>query len=125
MKVARQNLTIAGISLDCPDHRGLADFYVRLLNGSVSLRTDTATGVRAGSLHLIAQQVDDYQPPQWPGASIVHLDLSSPDFDLMQQKDFALSCGAVLASVQPDSRWAVLLDPAGHPFCLTPFTLPE
>ena len=23
---------------------------------------------------------------------------------------------------QPDPHWRVLLDPAGHPFCLTPFT---
>lgn len=125
MEVTREYLSVAALSLDCPDHDALADFYVRLLNGSVSFRTNRATGVRAGNLHLITQTIDDYQPPQWPGASIVHLDLSGPSFDLAQQTDFAIACGAALAPVQTDSRWAVLLDPAGHPFCLTPFTPPE
>ena len=31
----------------------------------------------------------------------------------------AEALGARLADPQPDSRWRVLLDPAGHPFCIT------
>ncbi|WP_307802408.1 VOC family protein [Cellulomonas fengjieae] len=31
----------------------------------------------------------------------------------------ALALGAQLADPQPDERWRVLLDPAGHPFCIT------
>ncbi|MCR6704763.1 MAG: hypothetical protein NVV66_18580, partial [Cellulomonas sp.] len=31
----------------------------------------------------------------------------------------AVALGARLADPQPDPRWRVLLDPAGHPFCIT------
>jgi hypothetical protein len=55
----------------------------------------------------------------WPGASIVHLDLTAGDLDAAKERAVAL--GATLPE-QPDPRWRVLLDPAGHPFCLTPFT---
>jgi hypothetical protein len=36
-------------------------------------------------------------------------------------EECALGLGATRPE-QPDPRWKVLLDPAGHPFCLTPFT---
>ncbi len=30
----------------------------------------------------------------------------------------ALSCGATLSETQYDEGWRVMIDPAGHPFCL-------
>jgi hypothetical protein len=65
------------------------------------------------------QRVDRYEPPLWPGRAIVHLDLTADDIDAATER--ALSLGAS-RSEQPDPRWRVLLDPAGHPFCMTPFT---
>lgn len=85
-------------------------------------QTSTAAAVRLGSGTLIAQRVEDYEPPSWPGAAIVHLDISGPDLDLPGQTAFAVAYGATVAGTQPRPRWVVLLDPAGHPFCLTPFT---
>jgi len=32
----------------------------------------------------------------------------------------ALSCGAVLSPIQFTDSWRVMIDPAGHPFCLCP-----
>ncbi|MBO0811308.1 MAG: VOC family protein [Microlunatus sp.] len=125
MDGAHRDLAVVAISIDCADHDSLAAFYARLLNGRVDWRTDGAAGVRAGSLHLIAQRVTDYRPPAWPGTSIVHLDLSCRDIDLAAQTAYAIDCGATAAVVQPDPRWVVMLDPAGHPFCLTPFTPPK
>lgn len=122
MDAVHQDLTVVAISIDCADHNALADFYARLLNGQIEWRSDSSAGVRAGNLHLISQRVIDYQPPRWPGTSIIHLDLSSNDIDLKRQTAFAIDCGATLAADQPDHRWVVMLDPAGHPFCLTPFT---
>jgi hypothetical protein len=49
----------------------------------------------------------------------VHLDLTADD--LGAAGEWAVALGATLPE-QPDERWRVLLDPAGHPFCLTPFT---
>jgi hypothetical protein len=67
------------------------------------------------------QRIEGYQPPIWPGTSIVHLDLyGGAQIDQLERRAIAL--GAQLAQTQPDPRWLVLLDPAGHPFCITPFT---
>ncbi|ACQ79792.1 Glyoxalase/bleomycin resistance protein/dioxygenase [Beutenbergia cavernae DSM 12333] len=122
MERRRPELAIAAISLDCADPRELAEFYRKLLGGTLLWDGAEAAAVRAGSVVLIAQRVADHRRPSWPGSSIVHLDLSSDDFDLAEQTAFALECGATRPDRQPDPRWTVLLDPAGHPFCLTPFT---
>lgn len=116
-------LNIAAISIDCHDHRGLAAFYIALLGGKQMWSTDTATGVRCGNYVLIMQQVDDYEPPRWPGSSIVHVDLNvNSAADIHECTEHAVALGARVADTQPDPRWVVLLDPAGHPFCITPFT---
>jgi len=93
---------------------------VRLLDGELLWRKDNSVGVRVGPIVLIPQRVANYEPPTWPNASIVHLDLTAGDaVDEPTQR--ALALGARLADPQPDPRWRVLLDPAGHPFCITPF----
>jgi hypothetical protein len=51
--------------------------------------------------------------------SIVHLDLGAEDLGAAAERAVAL--GATLGE-QRDPRWTVLLDPTGHPFCLTPIT---
>jgi hypothetical protein len=68
---------------------------------------------------LVAQQVDGYVPPEWPGKAIVQLDLTADDLGTVEE--LAVALGATLPE-QPDPRWRVLLDPTAHPFCLTPFT---
>jgi hypothetical protein len=113
---------IAGVSLDCGDHHELATFYARLLDGKVNWATDTAAGVTVGTYTLVAQKVSPYVLPRWPGASIVHLDLTCTPSDLPAFQERAEQYGATVAATQPDGRWVVMLDPAGHPFCLTPIT---
>ncbi|WP_323741112.1 MULTISPECIES: VOC family protein [Microbacteriaceae] len=69
----------------------------------------------------MTQRISPYRRPMWPGTSIVHLDLACKEDELSALRKHAEQCGADLASHQPDGRWIVMLDPAGHPFCLTPF----
>jgi hypothetical protein len=114
---------VAAVSLDCEDHRELASFYARLLGGSVRWVTNTAAAVSVGSYDLVAQRVSPYSRPTWPGTSIVHLDLTCEPAELPAFRRHAEQCGAVMAPYQPDGRWVVMLDPAGHPFCLTPFSV--
>jgi hypothetical protein len=109
---------LVGISLDCPEPQALADFYRELLGGRQLWATTSSVGVEVPGGVLVAQRVEGYVPPAWPGASIVHLDLTADDLRLAEEQAVAL--GATLPQ-QPDPRWRVLLDPAGHPFCLTPF----
>jgi hypothetical protein len=48
----------------------------------------------------------------------MHLDLAVDDLDEAEAE--ALRLGAHRAAEQPaPDRWRVLLDPAGHPFCLS------
>lgn len=114
------SLRIAAVSLDCADHQELASFYARLLEGTLLWTHETAAAVGSGGVVLVMQRVEDYRPPVWPGTSIVHLDLNG-DAPIHQLERRAVALGARPAETQPDSRWRVLLDPAGHPFCITPF----
>ncbi|HZB51051.1 MAG TPA: VOC family protein, partial [Mycobacteriales bacterium] len=72
-------LRVAGVSLDCADPGELADFYLRLLGGRVLWRRESSVGVRVAGLLLIPQRVAGYRPPTWPGAAVVHLDLTAGD----------------------------------------------
>ena len=110
---------LVGVSLDCSDPQRLADFYLALLGGRQLWAKESSVGVEIPGAVLVVQRVEPYVPPVWPGTSIVHLDLSADDIDVAAARAVAL--GAT-QPVQPDPRWRVLLDPAGHPFCLTPFT---
>jgi hypothetical protein len=46
----------------------------------------------------------------------MHLDLQVDDLD--EAVAHAVEAGAELASFQPQEKVRVMLDPAGHPFCL-------
>ena len=54
---------------------------------------------------------------EWPTTPGPDDDLAVDDVDAMA--DRAVELGATLADPQPGETWTVLLDPAGHPFCLT------
>jgi hypothetical protein len=120
---AADGLHVVAVSLDCADPAALAGFYRDLLGGDLLWSNAGSAGVRVPGLTLVAQCVDGYQPPQWPGTSIVHLDLSA-GAALDEPAARAQRLGATLADPQADPRWRVLLDPAGHPFCITTVTPP-
>ncbi|MEV7141563.1 VOC family protein [Streptomyces tauricus] len=110
------------VTFDCPDPAELARFYSAVLGLPVTRSTGGFALVgREGTPGLGFYRVDDYQRPTWPDASVpkqAHLDLGVDDLDAAQDRLIAL--GAVAADTQPmpDLR-RVLLDPAGHPFCIT------
>ena len=113
-----------GVSLDCTDPAALADFYLELLGGQVLWRSADSAGIRVPGVVLAMQRVAGYRPPTWPGSSVVHLDLTAGQ-DVEAAAARAVAAGAVRAEHQPDPRWRVLLDPAGHPFCITTITPPD
>jgi hypothetical protein len=117
-------LHFVGVSLDCDDPASLAAFYRDLLGGQLLWSNERSAAVQAPGVLLVPQRVDGYRPPQWPGAAVVHLDLSAGD-QLDEPAHRALNLGATLAQFQPDERWRVLLDPAGHPFCITSLAAPQ
>jgi Glyoxalase-like domain len=132
-------LRFAGVSLDCADPAVLADFYLALLGGETLWQSAGSVGIRVPGVVLAMQRVEEYRRPAWPGSSVVHLDLtaggdaggtaaravSARAVSARAVSARAVSAGAVLADYQPDPRWRVLLDPAGHPFCITTITPPD
>ncbi len=116
--VSPSDVRFVGVSLDCSDRVELAEFYLQMLGGRLLWTGPTSVGVQVPGLLLIPQRVEHYRPPEWPGASIVHLDLTAGEH-LDEPVKRAVALGARLADPQPDPRWKVLLDPAGHPFCIT------
>ena len=63
----------------------------------------------------------EYQRPVWPTEEgqqrpMMHFDFQVADLDGAVAEAVAL--GATLADHQPQQNVRVLLDPAGHPFCL-------
>ncbi len=109
------------VTLDCAEPRPLAEFWAAMLGGKVVFTTAQAVGVRAGHLWLSAMHVDGYRPPTWPDDAVpkqIHFDLDVED--LGAAVTAAEQLGAVAAEFQPapEAR-RIMLDPAGHPFCLT------
>ena len=109
------------ISMDCADPAPLAEFWAAMLGGEVRFTTAGAVGVQTEGVWLTAIRVPGYRPPSWPDGTVpkqMHLDLGVTDLDAAVAD--AERLGARVASHQSAAgRWRVLLDPAGHPFCLT------
>ncbi|MFJ6079856.1 VOC family protein [Streptomyces sp. NPDC092369] len=111
---------LGSVALDCDDPRALAAFWATVLGGTIRIETDSFCGVALDGLLLVTVRVPNYQPPQWPDGEPkqFHLDVAVDDLD--KAETLTLAAGATKASRQPSPEsWRVLLDPAGHPFCLT------
>lgn len=112
---------LRGVTLDCADPQVLSAFYGALTGMSEQFSSEEFVALTDGSgVSLGFQRVVGYRPPQWPGQDApqqLHLDLRADDLDAAEVQ--ALGLGATRPDHQPgDGRWRVLLDPAGHPFCL-------
>jgi predicted enzyme related to lactoylglutathione lyase len=113
-----------GCVLDAPDGPELARFYARLLGWTIFNESpgwaDLAPSENAG-YNLAFATEELYQRPVWPAVEgrpqmSMHLDFQVDDLE--EAVAHAVSVGAELASYQPQERVRVMLDPAGHPFCL-------
>lgn len=112
---------MAAVALDCADPQPLAEFWAAITGGEIVLSTDDHCIVRAGDLHLAAVRVPDHRPPSWPDGPIpkqMHLDLAVADLPVAVQE--AVRLGARESPHQAEPQlWRVMVDPAGHPFCLS------
>lgn len=112
--------TLAMITLDCADPEASASFWSSLLGWAI-VHAEKEYAMLAGPSHALGfGRVEDYQAPAWPnpnGSKQFHFDLSVEDLDSAARK--AVELGARMPTDQPGETWRVLLDPSGHPFCLT------
>ena len=75
----------------------------------------------SGDVTIEFQYEQHYVPPTWPTAAgeqqmMMHLDIGVAD--LAEGIAWAVDAGATIADHQPQQDVRVMLDPAGHPFCL-------
>ncbi len=116
-------MLVAGVVLDSLDARELAGFYEQLLGwrrtqdeGDWVVLTPPDDGTR-----LSFQTEPNYVPPVWPSTTdhqqmSFHLDIATDDVE--RSVALAIKLGATPAEWQPQNEVTVMLDPAGHPFCL-------
>jgi Glyoxalase-like domain len=112
-----------GVVLDAPSAPALAHFYADLLGWAIATESagHCTMGPPDGVAYLAVQTDRDYVRPVWPAADgaqrmMMHLDFEVVDLDAAVAH--ALELGAELPEFQPQADVRVLLDPAGHPFCL-------
>lgn len=107
------------LTVDCPNastQERMRDFYARALGGEI-----VAGSVRARGWLLIFDVVPDYRRPTWPSAETpkqIHFEWMVEDLD--HAVSMLQDLGATEADHQNpnDPELRVMLDPAGHPFCL-------
>ncbi|MEU8027763.1 VOC family protein [Streptomyces sp. NPDC049099] len=112
----------SAVTFDCADPAELARFYGESLGMSVLFSTDDFVLLgKEGATGLGFNRLADYRPPTWPDPAQekqAHIELGVDDLDVAEKR--LLELGASKPGFQPGGeRWRVLLDPAGHPFCIT------
>ncbi|MEO7060257.1 MAG: VOC family protein [Lapillicoccus sp.] len=111
---------LAMMTLDCSDPRAEADFWSAVLGWEIAAAEDEYAMLTGPTSALGFGRVPDYEAPVWPnpaGSKQFHFDLSTDDIAAMEAR--CVELGATVPQDQPGETWRVLLDPAGHPFCLT------
>lgn len=130
----RPLMAVTSVTIGAPAPRDLAAFYARLLGWPVTA-TDPARpgmppedgwaqlrpppGQEGPTLNF--EYEAKFSRPVWPAAdgsqnATQHLDIAVGDLD--ETVSWALAAGATFAEYQPQDDVRVMLDPAGHPFCL-------
>ena len=111
--------TLAMVTLDAPNAAILGEFYSSVLDWPIAYSDENYAMLTGPSHALGIGTIPDYQRPSWPddGHKQFHLDLAADD--IKAAADRCVELGATRAEPQPGETWVVLLDPAGHPFCIS------
>ncbi|GAA2200838.1 VOC family protein [Streptomyces bangladeshensis] len=115
----------AAVTFDCGDPVELSRFYVEMFGLPVAYSSDDFVflGGKDGAAGLGFNRLADYRRPTWPDPAQekqAHIEVGVDDLEAAEARLIALGATKPEPQPQPD-RWRVLLDPAGHPFCITTF----
>lgn len=114
-------LDLAAVIIDCRDAAPMLAFYQSACGGEIVRRDDGLVWLKVGGVRVLFREVEGYQPPTWPSSDVpmqVHLDFFADDLDETEARLCQL--GATTPDYQPhrEDGLVVMLDPAGHPFCI-------
>ena len=120
-------LTKMGVVLDTDNPDELSDFYQKLLGWEKRKYTVNSIVFNDHNdgmpFQLLFQYDKNYVRPVWPAEPGEQQQMAHLDFfveNLEEGVTHALSCGAILSPIQFSDSWRVMIDPAGHPFCICP-----
>ncbi len=134
--MTQPRMRVGAVTIGAPNPRALAAFYKRLLGWTLAKEEGPRPGdpPEGGWAQLVPPRNDAgptlnfefekvYVPPVWPSVAgkqhiTEHLDIGVEDLE--EAVAWAIDAGAKLADYQPQEDVRVMLDPAGHPFCLFP-----
>jgi len=112
-----------GVVLEAPDAGALAEFYAQVLGWPIVSEEPGFVIIAPPDTvsYLSFNTSPEYVRPVWPPAGgsqqmMMHVDVEVDDLDAAVAD--ATELGATVAAYQPQDNVRVLLDPAGHPFCL-------
>lgn len=120
-------IKLYAFTIDCKNPYELAKFYAELLGWEIPFHDEDfaclgAPRAQQGAYPGITfQRNPAYQPPIWPDRAEAQQQMAHLDFavnNLEKAVQHAVRCGAAVAETQFSDDWKVMLDPAGHPFCL-------
>jgi Glyoxalase-like domain len=117
-------IDLAAIVIDCQDPVPVAAFYQAAGGGEITRTDDGDAYVTMGGLLLAFRAVEGYKPPTWPSEDVpmqIHMDFEVDDLD--EAEALLRQHGATRLELPPGrhadpARLRVMLDPAGHPFCI-------
>ena len=108
------------LDLECADPSAMAEFYRQILGWDITLSQTEYSEISDGTTRILFTARDGYEGPGWPESTApkrYHLCMQTDD--VAEAVKRCLELGASKPEFQPgNDRWAVLTDPAGHPFCL-------
>jgi len=125
---------VTSVTIGAPAPSELAAFYARMLGWTVTAEDPPRPGDPPAATwaqlrppsgqpgpRLNFEYEAQFSRPAWPAApgepvATEHLDIAVASLD--DAVPWAIAAGATLAGFQPQEDVRVLLDPAGHPFCL-------
>ena len=127
-------MDVTSVTIGAPAPRELAAFYARMLGWPIAVEEPARPGYPpedgwaqmrppTGKIGptLNFEYEAEYTRPVWPSEpgqqhTTIHLDIAVED--LGAAVTWAIEAGAALAEYQPQENVRVMIDPAGHPFCL-------
>jgi hypothetical protein len=111
----------AALTIGCPDPGVLADFYAAVLGGTVSDRSAESALLSTASMAFVFRAVAEFRASTWPSPEVPlhsHFELVVEDLAGAVERTAELGARRAEGQDPDDSNLVVMLDPAGHPFCL-------
>jgi hypothetical protein len=119
--LGRPLVELACVVVDCLDPVPVAEFWAAAAGGEITRRDADSAWLEIGDRTVIWRAVPGFRPPTWPAPDVplqTHQDFWIDDLDAAEAALLALGATPAPHSPPREDGAVVLLDPAGHPFCI-------